>query len=405
MVEQIVETASLDKGKRKSAKAPPAQSLAKVSQSAGKRIKSYSRELDRVLGEGIVPGSVILVAGEPGIGKSTLLLKLAGGFSKREQPVLYVSGEEGAGQIKIRADRLKITPKNILLSTETDVDNIITQIEENKPSLIIIDSIQTLTTTVLSGAAGSLGQVRQCAYYLAQTVKKKDNPLFLIGHVTKEGVIAGPKVLEHLVDVVLYLEGSRFSSLRIVRGVKNRYGPTDEVGLLEMKEEGLVDVSDVEKLFLTSHDKNSPGSVVVVTKEGLRPILVEIQALVTYSKNPFPKRVGSGIDFNRLQMLLAVITKHLRLPLYEYDVYVNVASGFKISEPAADLGVCLSIISSFKNKPLPPKTVAIGEVGLLGEIRSVLAEDRRVKEARNMGYTNILTSKEKTLPQIVKNIF
>lgn len=403
LVEQISER-PLTKSGRVSREVNTPQSLTDVSSIQDKRIETKSHELDRVLGGGIVPGSVILLAGEPGIGKSTLLLRLSQGISKKGE-VLYVSGEESPQQIKLRAERLLINSKNILLSTETDADMIVKQINETKPTLVIIDSIQTLTTSDLTGVAGSVGQVRESASRLQETVKSLNTPLFLIGHVTKEGTIAGPRVLEHLVDVVLYLEGERFHSLRILRGVKNRFGATDEVGIFAMEEEGLIDVSNPGKLFLTDNKKPVAGSSVVVAAEGTRPMLIEVQALVSPSKLINPRRVANGIDFNRLQMLVAIITKHLRLPLGDFDVYVNVASGFKIREPASDLGVCFAIISSFKNKALPIKTVAIGEVGLLGEIRQVSSQIKRIKEAKQLGYTNILTNQQQSLLVLYKELF
>lgn len=403
LVEQVEEKASKSTSGRR-IKAAKLQSLFEVRAIKKSRLSTGSLEFDRVLGGGIVTGSVILLAGEPGIGKSTMLLRLSENFSKNGN-VLYVSGEESPTQIKLRAARLGIDSKKIFLSSETDVDSINLQIIENKPSLVIVDSIQTLVTEDLTGTAGSVGQVRECANRLQKTAKDLNIPLFLIGHVTKEGAIAGPKVLEHLVDAVLYLEGERFHSLRILRGVKNRFGPTDEVGVYAMEEKGLVDVSDPERLFLGEGQKTAPGSAIVVAQEGTRPILVEIQALVNYSKLPAPRRIASGVDYNRLQMLVAVISKHLRLPVGDYDIYVNVASGYKISEPAADLGICLSIISSFKNKALPAKSVALGEVGLLGEIRSVTQEEKRIKEARKLGFTNILSANQKTLTTLARALF
>lgn len=403
LVEQLVESTST-KGIRDASELQKSQSLSQVASIQNKKLQTHSIELNRVLGSGIVLGSVILLSGEPGIGKSTLLLKLAEKMAQ-EANVLYVSGEESPQQIKLRAERLKVSSKNIFLSTQIDVDILANQIKEEKPKLLIIDSIQTLTTNDLTGVAGSVGQVRECANRLQRIAKSMNIPLILVGHVTKEGSIAGPKVLEHLVDVVLYLEGERYHSLRILRGVKNRFGPTDEVGLFAMEEKGLVDVTDPGSLFLTGTKQKTAGSVVVVTLEGTRPMLIEIQALVIPSKIPTPRRVGSGFDYNRLQMLIAIISKHLRLPLYDFDVYVNVASGFRINEPAADLGVCLAIISSFKNKPLPLKCAAIGEVGLLGEIRKVTREERRIKEAKKLGFTTVITSTEKNLPYLVKKIF
>lgn len=403
LVEQIVESTS-SKSRTKATTSSKPQTLTQVKSLFNKRLLTKSQEFDRVLGGGIVPGSVILIAGEPGIGKSTLLLNLANSISQTGT-VLYVSGEESAQQIKLRAERFGIQSKNILLSPETNVDAIISQINEIKPDLVIIDSIQTLTTEDLTGVAGSVGQVRESASRLADTVKSLNIPLFLIGHVTKEGTIAGPRVLEHLVDVVLYLEGERFHNLRILRGVKNRFGATDEVGIFSMEEKGLLDITNPGLIFLSDNKKAVPGSVVVVAAEGSRPMLVEVQALVSPSNLVNPRRVANGIDFNRLQMLVAIIVKHLRLPLNNFDVYVNVASGFKIREPASDLGVCLAIISSFKNKAITKNSVAIGEVGLLGEIRKVPSQEKRAKEARQLGYKSILSYLTGNLPKLYNSLF
>lgn len=402
LVEQLIEESSNLKKKNISISKPLA--LISVPTTKSIRIKTHSSELDRVLGGGIVPGSIILLSGEPGIGKSTLLIRLSEKIAK-EAGVLYVSGEESPAQIKLRAERFGIVSKNILLSTETDVDVLVEIVKEVKPSLLIIDSIQTIKTDDLTGVAGSVGQVRESASRLQDVCKSLSIPLFLVGHVTKEGTIAGPKVLEHLVDVVLYLEGERFHALRMVRGVKNRFGPTDEVGLFEMKHEGLIDVSNPSGLFLSKKHIQEPGSVVVITQEGTRPLGVEIQSLVVYSKLAVPRRVGNGFDFNRLQMLLAIISKHVNLPLSDYDVYVNVASGFSIREPAADLAVCLAVISSLKNKALPLKTAAISEVGLLGELRSVAFQEKRISQAKKLGFTNIVTSELETIKKAYKMLF
>lgn len=405
LVEQLIEPTSSSSRRSDSYEiVKQSQSLAKIISSKEIRIATSSFELNRVLGGGIVAGSVVLLAGSPGIGKSTLLLQLAYDLAKKGK-VLYVSGEESPQQIKLRSQRLNINSANIFLSTQANVDLLCHQIKEEKPTLVIVDSIQTLTTSDLTGTAGSVGQVRESANRLQQQAKELNIPLFLIGHVTKEGAIAGPKVLEHLVDTVLYLEGERYHQLRILRGVKNRFGATDEVGLFTMEETGLIDVVNPASLFLTTTTQKTAGSAIIVTLEGTRPILIEIQALTTPSKMPFPRRVTNGFDFNRLQMLLAIIVKHLKLPLADFDIYLNVASGFKIREPAADLGVCLSIISSLKSKPLPAKTAFIGEVGLLGEIRRVIQEERRIKEAKKLGFKNVFTSQEVNLVQLVKKLF
>lgn len=353
------------------------------------RLSTGIKEVDQVLGGGLVPGSLILLAGDPGIGKSTLTLQLIAHIGG-----LYVSGEESAAQIKLRAQRLKLKTEKILILSETNVESMLMEAASYKDDikLLIIDSIQTLWSEELSGAPGAIGQVRESTLKLMDFAKKEHIPVILIGHVTKEGTIAGPKTLEHIVDTVLYLEGERFQTLRLLRTSKNRFGPVDEVGVFSMEEAGMKEVDNPSELFL-GKDKNAPGSVVIATLEGSRPLLVEVQALTVSTQIPIPRRVGNGINNNRLQMLVAILQKHLRLPLGNFDIFVNVASGIKVFEPAADLGICLAIISSFKNKPLPGKTVAIGEVGLLGEIRNVIGLDRRIKEARKLGFTNIISPK------------
>jgi len=356
-------------------------------------------ELDRVLGGGLVPGSVVLLAGEPGIGKSTLLtqlaMKLGGKTVGSVLTVLYVCGEESPEQIKLRIMRLKRTDlsERSVLSLSflptTDVDEVISQ--AGNPSLMIVDSIQTMATEDLTGMAGSVGQIRECAYRLLNLAKETGVPVFLVGHVTKEGAIAGPKVLEHLVDTVLYLEGDKHHEFRILRSQKNRFGPVDEVGVFTMSGSGLIEVNNPSDVFLEERQKNVPGSCVAIVMEGTRPVLVEIQALVVPSQLAMPRRVASGIDQRRLQLLVAVLSKRLRLPLATDDVYVNVAGGLNLKEPAADLAVCLAIVSSFKNKPIGAKTAAFGEVGLLGEIRKVSWSEKRIKEAKKLGYSQIIS--------------
>jgi len=370
--------------------------LSDVKSSATKRTSTKISELDRVLGGGLVPGQVVLVAGEPGVGKSTILLQLADKLGG----VLYVCGEESTGQIKVRADRLGIKNKGILLIEETDADAVIDHLSALTCSLsaIIVDSIQTMTTNDLSGLAGSVGQVRECAIRLLRKAKELNISLFLVGHVTKEGTVAGPAVLAHIVDTVLWFEGDKTLTLRLLRAVKNRFGPTDEVGIFEMEDKGLISQTNAEKIFLTS-SKNPPaggvaGSVVSSILQGTRPLLVEIQSLIVPTKMAFPRRIAQGIDSRRLELLLAVLIRRAGLPLYDYDVFVNVAGGMKVIEPSADLAICLSVASSFYDKAVNPKTVAIGEVGLLGEIREVVAQDKRVKEAKRLGFTFPVTSKE-----------
>lgn len=362
-----------------------------------KRLNTKVGELDRVLGGGVVSGSLILVAGDPGIGKSTLLTQLALNIEKS----LYVAGEESARQIKIRVER--ISPKqNLAVLNETDVDIIVGAIEEFKPALVIIDSIQTLQTDDLDSVAGSVGQVRESAHRLQRLAKKMHIPIFLVGHVTKEGTVAGPKTLEHLVDVVLNLEGDPGNQFRILRATKNRFGSTDEVGIFEMEEKGMAEVKNPSKLFLDTK-VDAPGSTVVALMTGLRPLLVEIQALVTKTTLPIPRRTGAGIDNNKLQLLVAVLQKRLGLPLFDQDIFVNVTGGLKITEPAADLGICIAIASSLKDQAIPAKTVFMGEVGLLGEIRDVRSLERREGEAKKLGFSNVISSKStKSLSQALK---
>ena len=390
------------KNKRERKEGVKAVSLRTVQTTKVARITTGIAEVDQVLGGGLVPGSLILLAGDPGIGKSTLTLQMISNVGG-----LYVSGEESAEQIKLRAERLKIKSDKVLILAETNVEAIIEESINNLSviKLLIIDSIQTLWSEELSGTPGAIGQVRESTLKLLDFAKKEHLPVILIGHVTKEGTIAGPKTLEHIVDTVLYLEGDRFQSLRLLRTNKNRFGPVDEVGVFSMEEVGMKEVANPSEMFLGSNEK-AAGSVIIATLEGSRPLLVEVQALTVSTQLPVPRRVGNGINNNRLQMLVAIIQKHLRLPLGQFDIFVNVASGLKVFEPAADLGICLAIVSSFKNKPLPAKTVAIGEVGLLGEIRNVIGLDRRIKEAKKLGFSNVLSSKSYShLTKVAPDLF
>ena len=390
--------------------------LSEVRSTSGEkgRVKTGISELDRVLGGGMVPGSVALMAGEPGIGKSTLLTQLAMRQAQGKTSVLYVCGEESPEQVKLRVERLEASRKrgrkngkvDILLLSETDTDVVVATVSST-PSLglIIVDSIQTMSTADLTGMAGSVGQIRESAFRLIEVSKRTGVPLYLVGHVTKQGSIAGPKILEHMVDVVLSLEGDRSHDFRILRGSKNRFGATDEVGVFAMGDSGMEEVKNPSDVFLEERVKQVPGSVVVATVAGLRPMLVEIQALVVPTQLSVPRRVSTGVDQRKVQLMAAVLQKHCKLGLGGSDIFVNVAGGLKINEPAIDLGLALAIASGFSNKAVPRNNVAIGEVGLLGEIRRVGKMKQRVKEAKKLGYTRVLSAeKYRTLAETVRKV-
>jgi DNA repair protein RadA/Sms len=342
-------------------------------------------ELDRVLGGGLVKGSLVLVGGEPGIGKSTLILQLCDKV-KGEGKVLYVSGEESAEQIKLRADRLNIKNDDILFLGETDIDIIDQNIEELNPKLVIIDSMQTMYSEEISSAPGSVSQVREITSRIMKICKSRKITTIIIGHVTKDGNIAGPRVLEHMVDTVLYIEGERYFSYRMIRGVKNRFGSTNEVGMFEMQEKGMVEITNPSSILISERDDNPSGSVVVATVEGTRPLLVELQALVTQSVFGLPRRTANGIDYNRLTLLVAVMEKKAGFMLGNQDVYLNVVGGIKVNEPALDLGIILATASSFKNISIPKGVIALGEVGLTGEVRTINMMEKRLKEAERLGF-------------------
>lgn len=366
------------------------------------RVLTKIPELDRVLGGGLVNGQVVLIAGEPGIGKSTMLLQLANNLDK----TMYVSGEESSTQVAIRAQRLGIKNKNIDFLESTDVDDILQTLSTtgNNFSVVIVDSIQTMSASGLTGLAGSVGQVRECAFRLLQFAKSKNIPLILVGHVTKEGTVAGPSVLAHIVDTVLWFEGDKKSNLRLLRSVKNRFGSTDEVGIFSMEDKGLVSLDNPERLFLEDGKQPVTGSVVSILMEGSRSILVEIQSLVVPTKMAFPRRVAQGIDSKRLEMLLAVLFRRANVAMYDMDVFVNVAGGIKASDPSMDLAICLSVASSFYEKPLPKKFIAVGEVGLSGEIRKVGMQEKRIKDAKRLGFSDCADSSSfKYLSQVIKN--
>ncbi len=349
------------------------------------RTSTGFEELDRVLGGGIVKGSLVLLGGEPGIGKSTLILQICNKI-KGNGKVLYVSGEESAEQIKLRADRLGISNEDILFLGETDIEIIGQVIIEIKPKLVIIDSIQTMYSEELSAAAGSVSQVREITAQIMKICKMQDITTIIIGHVTKEGNIAGPRVLEHMVDTVLYLEGERYFSYRIIRGVKNRFGSTNEIGMFEMKEEGMCEIQNPSNVLISEREDNPAGSCIVSCMEGTRPILVELQSLTTQSVYGFPKRTANGIDFNRLALLIAVMEKKAGLMLGSQDVYLNVVGGLRINEPSIDLGIILSTCSSFKNIAIPKDVVVMGEVGLTGEVRRINLVEKRIKESEKLGF-------------------
>jgi len=372
------------------------------------RIAVPGEEFNRVLGGGIVPGSLVLIGGEPGIGKSTVLLQVAAELALwGDNVVLYVSGEESPQQIKMRAARLDLNPERLLLLSETDLEAIIAQIETLQPGLVIIDSIQTVYLPDLTSAAGSVSQVRECTARLTRLAKMRNIPMFLVGHVTKEGAIAGPRVLEHMVDAVLYLEGDRFHQYRLLRGVKNRFGSTNEVGVFEMGNEGMQEVSNPSAAFLAERSNGAPGASVAVTLEGTRPILVEVQALTSSTAFGMPRRTSNGIDLNRLLLLTAVLSKRVGLGLSNQDIYINIVGGLKISEPAVDLSVAASIASSYRDVQVDPEVVLIGEVGLSGELRSVGQLERRLHEAAKLGFKRAVyppTTRKPALPQGFKGL-
>ena len=373
--------------------------LSEISMDKEERILTGIGELDRVLGGGVVPGSLVLVGGDPGIGKSTLLLQMCRLLAESGKKVLYISGEESLQQIKMRAQRIGEFRDTLQLLCETNLGEIEGAITREKPEIVIIDSIQTMYQEEVSAAPGSVSQVRESTGVFLKLAKGYGISIFIVGHVTKEGTVAGPRVLEHMVDTVLYFEGDRHASYRILRSVKNRFGSTNEIGVFEMRKEGLVEVENPSEFMLSGKPENASGSIVACAMEGTRPMLMEVQALVCRSNFGMPRRTAAGIDYNRVNLLMAVLEKRVGLPLSNYDAYVNIAGGIRMNEPAIDLGVVMAVASSYKNKPIAEDMIVFGEVGLSGEVRAVTMPEQRVAEARKLGFKTCV------LPEVcVKNI-
>ena len=385
-VEETVDKKTAGKGKQSIAREAKVMPLSEIEMTKEERVLTEYKELDRVLGGGIVPGSMILVGGDPGIGKSTLLLQVCRNLSEKKVSVLYLSGEESLQQIKIRAERIGTFGDDLRLLCETNLDTIQDVIAKEKPQVVIIDSIQTMYREDVSSAPGSVSQVRESTGVLMQIAKGMNITIFIVGHVTKEGVVAGPRVLEHMVDTVLYFEGDRHAAYRILRGVKNRFGSTNEIGVFEMREEGLCEVENPSEFMLSGRPEGASGSVVACSMEGTRPILLEVQALVCKSNFGIPRRTAAGTDFNRVNLLMAVLEKRLGIKMGECDAYINIAGGIKMNEPAIDLGIVLALLSSYKEKPISEKTICFGEVGLSGEVRAVNMAEQRVLEAKKLGF-------------------
>jgi len=394
LVETVAEATGTSAGNRYSALAADGkvQLLSDVEAQEVPRTPTGVSELDRVLGGGLVEGAVVLIGGDPGIGKSTLLLQALAHMSSAHK-TLYVSGEESPQQIALRAKRLALNASDVVLLAEINLEKIIACLQRERPKVAVIDSIQTVYSEALQSAPGSVAQVRECAAQLTRLAKQSGISIIFVGHVTKEGTLAGPRVLEHIVDTVLYFEGETSSSFRLVRAFKNRFGAVNELGVFAMTEKGLREVSNPSALFLSHHVQEVPGSCVMVTQEGTRPLLVEIQALVDEAHAPNPRRLSVGLEQNRLGMLLAVLHRHAGIACFDQDVFVNAVGGVRITEPAADLAVLLAIVSSFKNKPIPEKMVVFGEVGLAGEVRPVQRGQERLKEAAKLGFTRAVIPK------------
>ena len=392
-VEEPVVKSSVKSGQRSAVTPAKPVTLEEIESSETERISSGMAELDRVLGGGIVPGSLVLVGGDPGIGKSTILLQVCKNLAAAGVQTIYVSGEESLKQIKMRAGRFGDFTSDVKFMCETSLSQIESTITKEKPKIVIIDSIQTMCNEEISSAPGSVSQVRESTSVLMQLAKKQGVTIFIVGHVTKEGTVAGPRVLEHMVDTVLYFEGDRHASYRILRGVKNRFGSTNEIGVFEMRENGLCEVANPSEYMLSGKPENASGSVVACSMEGTRPILVEIQSLVCRTSFGIPRRTAAGTDFNRVNLLLAVLEKRLNMPLSSCDAYINIAGGSRMNEPAIDLAMVLAIISSYQDKPVDEKTIVFGEVGLSGEVRAVSMARQRVMEAKILGFHRVILPK------------
>ena len=390
-MEEVVEQSGAEKRRRLPAgQAPTPLPMPDIQIDNIQRMPLAIKEMSRVLGGGIMPGGGVLISGDPGIGKSTLLMQMASVVARSGRKVLYVSGEESAYQVKQRSERLGGVAPSLYLLADVDLHNILAQITSLTPDLVIVDSIQAVTLSDLSSSAGSVTQVRECTALLLRMAKETNTPLFLVGHVTKEGNIAGPRVLEHMVDTVLYLEGDRFHSYRLLRSVKNRFGSTNEVGVFEMSQQGLQEVGNPSEMFLAERLPNASGSAIAVPMEGTRPLLVEVQALASTTAFAQPRRTANGIDFNRLLLITAVLSKRTGLRLSDQDIFVNVVGGLKITEPGSDLAVAMAIVSSVRNKPVVADMALLGEIGLSGELRSVSQLERRLKEASKLGFKSAI---------------
>lgn len=372
---------------------PQPKTLSEIEMNQAARMSTGMGELDRVLGGGIVQGSLVLVGGDPGIGKSTLLLQVCRNLSDAGKKVLYISGEESLQQIRLRAERMGSFTENLLILCETDLQAIRETITRLQPQVVVIDSIQTMYNESVSSAPGSVSQVRESTGVLMQIAKTQNITIFIVGHVTKEGVVAGPRVLEHMVDTVLYFEGDRYASYRVLRGVKNRFGSTNEIGVFEMRTSGLAEVANPSEYMLDGKPENASGSIVACTMEGTRPVLLEVQALVCQSSLAFPRRTADGTDLNRVNLLMAVLEKRAGLRVSSCDAYINIAGGIRMNEPALDLGIVLAVASSMKDTPIDEKTIAFGEVGLSGEVRSVTMPEQRVREAKKLGFDTVILPK------------